>query len=233
MVRKLLIAFLFYFINSSFYAQLSQEQDYEAKVFFSEQIRGHYKTHIKKIEQIENAGRYEEAEALAKKFIQEYMVGSYMDNFSLKCLKSGQCYIDDYKKPMLILSYASWSIPTKGEVKAFNNLAKNFHKQIDFVVLYWDSKQDARKDSKKLNSKIEILYVDELTNRYSSTIKMLKHTFGIPTTFVVGSDKRVLHIQTNIQNPLHLDEEVAIENCKEVFENHIQLIMNYENKLTY
>jgi len=113
------------------------------------------------------------------------------------------------------------------------NLAKNFHKQIDFVILYWDSKQDARKNSRKFNSKVEILYVDELTNRYSSTIKMLKHTFGIPTTFVVGSDKRVLNIQTNIQNPYSLNEKEAIKNCIDSFENHVKTILQYENNTTY
>lgn len=231
--RKLLLLTLIIITISSLKAQQNSELENEAKVFFSEQIRGHYKSHIKKIEKIESEGKFEEAEKLANDFIEEFIIGSYMDNFSVKCLKSGQCFIDDYKKPMIILSYASWSVPAKGEAKAFNHLAKNYHKQIDFVVLYWDSKQKARKNSRKFNSKVEILYVDELTNRYSSTIKMLKHTFGIPTTYVVGSDKQVLNVHTNIQNPLHIDDKEAIENCVEAFESHINQIQNYENSLNY
>ncbi|NGZ88908.1 TlpA family protein disulfide reductase [Psychroflexus maritimus] len=231
MVKKLLfIIFMFY---SSLYAQQQIELNDEAKVFFSEQIRGHYKSHIKKIEKLELLQKYKEAEDLANQFIQEYIIGSYMDNFSLKCIKSGKCYLDDYVKPMLLLSYASWSVPTNGEIEALNRVAKAYCKEIDFAILYWDNRKDARKNSRKFNSKVEILYVDELTNRYASTIKMLKHSFGIPTTFVIAGDKRLLDMQTNIQNPYNLNKKEAIENCKKSFEKHITTIREYENKTTY
>jgi len=229
-LRKTLLLLLV-LTTMSLLAQDEAEQ--EVRVFFSEQIRSHYKSHIKKIEALELAQKYKEAENLANDFIQEHIVGSYMDNFSLKCLKSGQCFIDDYKKPMIILTYASWSVPTNGEVKAVNALAKEYHKEIDLVILYWDNRKNARRNARKFNSKVEILYVDELTNRYASTIKMLKHTFGIPTTYVIASDKRVLNVQTNIQNPIHLEEEEAIENCIKSIEQHIKKLREYASTSTY
>lgn len=90
---------------------------------------------------------------------------------------------------MVLMTYSSWRVPTKGEIPALNELATKYKRKVDFVVLFWSQKNKVRKAAKK---NIHIIYVDELKNRDAHIIKMLKHSIGSPTIFVIGSDKKYL-----------------------------------------
>ena len=48
------------------------------------------------------------------------------------------------KKPIFLVTYAAWCVPGKGEILALNKLAKEFHKEIEFVVIVWGKKQEVR-----------------------------------------------------------------------------------------
>ena len=129
------------------------------------------------------------------------------------------------------MTYASWCIPSKGEIPAINSFVKKHHKDIDFVLLLWDEKREVIRFSKQFHRKMDVVYVNELKNRDAYTIKMLKHSLGFPTTFLIGSDKKILDIRKNTQIHPSTDAEKALEMCISEMKNDISIIMNYETEI--
>lgn len=226
----------FYLIIIMVFLTNLSAQDYsvdelESKTYFSEQIYRYYSEFQEKSSRAFNLGNRDDAEFYYNQLVEEHLVGSYMDNFNIYCLSDGFCKMEDFEKPLILLTYASWNVPTKGEIPAFNSIAKKYSDQVDFAVIFWDKKKDARKAAKAYNKDIEILYVDELQNRYAHTVKMLKHSLGFPTIFVVGSNKRIIEIKRNLQNNWDLELEMAIENSLNEFTNLVKTLQNFESQL--
>ncbi len=46
-------------------------------------------------------------------------------------------------------------------------------------MLFWDKRETAKELSKQFNSHIEVLYVDETTNRHSYVVENMKHSLGL------------------------------------------------------
>ena len=87
-----------------------------------------------------------------------------------------------------------WCYKSNEEIAAINELVKVYHKEIDFVALYWSDKKSVRSDSKKYSSLVHITYINDKMNLFSKELKHLKHAFGFPTYFFVDKDKKVSNI---------------------------------------
>lgn len=118
-----------------------------------------------------------------------------MDDFKFYGLNRKPIEIKKFKKPIYFITYASWCVTPKGEIPALNELAKKYHKEIDFVILFWDTRKTTKRAAKPYNKYINILYVDELKNRDAFVVKNLKHSLGLPTTFLLDKDKKILDIR--------------------------------------
>lgn len=208
-----------------------QEKLPERKTYFSEQIYLYHQEYTYKAKRAYKIGKEEEAEELYQELLEKFLIGSYMDNFSANCLNKNKCCIDDYERPMVLMTYASWKVPSNGEVPALNAIAKKYQKKVDFVVLFWDKKEDVRKVTKKYNRHIHIIYVDELKNRDAHIVKMLKHSIGLPTSFLIASDKKIIDIQHNPQQKLSTPKKEAAENSLQELEQFIEQLFAYETKL--
>ncbi|MGM0635626.1 MAG: TlpA family protein disulfide reductase [Bacteroidota bacterium] len=232
MNKKLLHLVFFLFATQLTVCQETEESDSKDKTYFSEQIALHHNHFTKKAKRAIKIGKNEKAVAYYNTLINEYLIGSYMDNFNVDCLNTNKCCIDDYENPMILMTYASWCIPTKGEIPAVNELAKKYDGKIDFVVLFWDHKSAVRKAARQYHRKVHIIYVDELKNRDAYTIKMLKHSIGFPSTFIIASDKKILELTKNHQNSLDMEHLKATDKCKAVLTDFVSLINNYETELS-
>jgi hypothetical protein len=62
------------------------------------------------------------------------------------------------------------------------------------VVLFWGPRKSTRKIKQKLHPKITILFVNEKENDHSFIIRRMKHTLGLPTTFLLNDQKRILNV---------------------------------------
>lgn len=200
----------------------------DRKTYFSEQIYLYHKEYTYKAKRAYKIGKNDVAESYYDQLLNNYLIGSYMDNFSANCLNTKKCCIDDYDRPMILMTYASWTVPTKGEVPALNEIANKYKNKIDFIVLFWDQKSEVRKVAKNYHKNIHIIYVDELKNRDAHIIKMLKHSIGFPTSFVIGSDKKILEIKHNPQIELSTPSKEAALESLENLEELVSIILTYE-----
>lgn len=201
MVRTLLLIFIFSFAYPVFG---QQEED---KILFSEALSLHlpkYETKAKKAYYYRN---YEEAQHLFDSLVEFGLNGSYMNNFKFRQVNGKKISLHDYKKPVYFITYASWCVQSKGEIPAINKLANKYHDQIDFVILFWDSKRTTKKMSKKYNDNIHIVYVDEQENQDAFVIKQLKHSLGLPTTFLMDKDKVIQDIRRGVSHAYGKDKD--------------------------
>jgi len=177
-------------------------QEEEQRILFSEALSMHLPKYEKKAKKAYRLRDYEEAHTLFDSLVQFELNGSYMDNFKFHSLKGKSVELYDIKKPVYLITYASWCIGSEGEIPAINALATKYQDKIDFVILFWDTQKIAKKMSKSYNDNIKILYVDELNNKDSFVISQLKHSLGLPTTFLIDGTKKILDIRRGITHPL-------------------------------
>lgn len=188
MKKLLILGFLFiYFTNT--YAQK------EVKIPFSVAISAHIKKYNLKINEAYNNNDLEHAQFLFDSLINNHLKGTYLDNFSVNSLKGESIFFEEYEKPIFLITYASWCVPGIGEIPAFNDLVDKFHDQIDFIVLFWDSKEKLKDKEKDYSSHTHLAYVNEMTNQDSHIINKLKHSLGFPMMYFMDPDKKILDIR--------------------------------------
>ncbi|MDT0293232.1 TlpA family protein disulfide reductase [Mesonia ostreae] len=176
-------------------------QTQERKVFFSEAVGIHVPKYKKKAQKAYRERNTEYAEFLFDSIVKNHLAGTYIDNFNINCIKKSRKCFNDFKKPIYLTTYASWCVPGKGEIPALNELAKKYKDKIDFIVLFWDQKKKVKEVISDYKRFIDIVYVDELENKDAYIVKTMKHSLGFPTTFFIGSDKKIIHIDRTAKLP--------------------------------
>lgn len=220
-MRKLLLVFLL--IGPTVF---SQQENLQEKSFFTQELYMHLSDYNRKADLAYRFNDYEKGQELFENFTNEHLEGSYMDNFKFQSLKKKkEVNLYDYKKPVFLITYASWCIPSKGEVPALNELAAEYKDRIDFVILFWDKKEKVKELSEKFSSDISIVYVDESQNNGAYVVRQLKHSLGLPTCFLLDDDKKIMDIRRSVFPPLQTEEETAYR------ENYIALETSISNNL--
>ncbi|MGK0386474.1 MAG: thiol-disulfide isomerase/thioredoxin, partial [Patiriisocius sp.] len=151
---------------------------------------------------------FERANLLFDSLINNVVNGSTLDNFKMRKISGRTLEFHDFKKPVFLMTYASWCTPGIGEIPALNEIANQHHKEIDFVVLYWDTKKKVRKIAREYSNKIKVVYVDELDYTNNTIIETLKHTLGFPTSFFIDVNKQILDVRRGALH--HYNEKYAV-----------------------
>lgn len=201
MGKKLLLLLLLISISS-------YSQDGE-KIPFSQAVQSNINEYIKKTETAFEFQNFKRAEFLFDSIINHVVKGSYLDNFEVNKRNGKRTQLHQFEKPMVLLTASSWCVPGIGEIPALNAIAKKYHKDIDFVVLFWDNKKKTRKASKEYSRNIHIVYVDEIDNKSDNIVKTMKHSFGIPTTFLIDENKRIIDIRRGVIHGYHEEFDVS------------------------
>lgn len=163
---------------------------------FSESIYANIKSYELAAKEAYLNHDYKKGKILFNDFVSKNLVNKHLDNFKAKNLNGALISINSYfKKPVILITYSSWCIQEDGEIPALNALAKKYHDKIDFVVVFWDNRNTARKQAKQFNNKVNVLYIDERENKFSSEVKNLKHALGFPLAFYIDSEDRVMDIK--------------------------------------
>lgn len=221
-MRKLLLVILTLSFVVCGYAQ----QD---EFLFSEAITLHlpkYKEHADKAYRTNNIER---ANFLFDSLIDYGLKGSRLDNFQVKDLKKKWVSLDEFEKPVYLTTNASWIVPTEGEIPALNELAEKYGDEVDFVILFWDKHSTTKELSKKYHKNIRILYVDESQNNSSYVIRMMKHSLGFPTSFLLNKDKNIIDLRRKISHPFGIDFEKSFDLNYDSFSNAISLLLIKES----
>ncbi|HKJ49308.1 MAG TPA: TlpA disulfide reductase family protein [Christiangramia sp.] len=218
-MKKLLLVFLF--IGPTVFSQ----QELQKKTYFSEALYFNLSDYNRKADMAYRFNDYEKGKELFEDFTSTHLEGSYMDNFKFRNLKNKEVELYNFKKPVFLITYASWCVPSKGEIPALNELAAEYKNNIDFVVLFWDRREKAKDLAENFSKDISVVYVDESQNNGAYVVKQLKHSLGLPTCFLLSGDKKIMDIRRSVFPPLQTEEETAYR------ENYIALETSISNNL--
>ncbi|MHA7057595.1 TlpA family protein disulfide reductase [Aquimarina sp. M1] len=188
-MKKILILGILFLYFGSVFGQL------ERKIPFSIAVAAHIKKYNQKSNEAYKDQDLEYAKFLFDSLVQNHLVGTYMDDFKMSPLKGEPISFKEIEKPIFLITYASWCVPGIGEIPALNDLSDKFHDQIDFIVLFWDTKERLKEKVSEYSENIQLLYVNELTNQNSYIINNLKHSLGFPMMYFMDSDKKLLDIR--------------------------------------
>lgn len=136
----------------------------------------------------------ERVESLFDSLVQFVVKDSYLDNFKVTRYKRKKVHLHDFKKPIFLVTYSDWYPFGTGEIAALNQIAAKHSREIDFLVLFFDPKWKVKKYSREFIGKINLLYVDERSNKFDRIIKSMKHSFGVPTVFYIDENKRFVNV---------------------------------------
>lgn len=210
----------------------SQEED---PIFFSEALSIHLPKYEEKAKQAYRFKNYERGRKLFDSLVKNGLNGSYMDNFTFYKLNSKPVSLYELKKPVYLITYATWCVSTKGEIPALNELAKKYSDRIDFVIIFWDSRKSTKNAAKEYHSSIKVLYVDELENKDAFVVKQLKHSLGLPTTFLLDGTKKILDIRRGVSHSYDKSMEESLDaNYNSIYEgiaNHLLQGREFNSKI--
>ncbi|WP_286914977.1 TlpA family protein disulfide reductase [Flavobacterium sp. UBA4197] len=164
-------------------------------ILFSYTLHKNIRQYSKKSDLAYTKGDIDRGTFLFDSLVKNQLTGTTFDNFSFKRLKKSRLYLNSIKKPVFLITYASWCVPSKGEIPALNKLAQRYGKDIQFIVLYWDRKNNIKKIAKKFNSRIEVCYAHETYNKDAYLVSTLKHTLGFPTSYFLDENLKVVNIK--------------------------------------
>lgn len=228
MVRTLLGFLTFLMVSITAHCQ-------EDRVLFSQALNAHFPKYDQKAKAAYRYRDYDRAEFLFDSLVQYGLKGSYMDNFRFTRLNKKPLDLYDLKKPVYLITYASWCITTKGEIPALNQLAEKYSDRIDFVILFWDTRKTTKQAAKAYNEHIKVVYVDELDNKDAFVVSRLKHSLGLPTTFLIDGNKQILDIRRGASHSYDKGLEESIDvNYNLIFDgiaNHLLKDGNFGSHL--
>lgn len=143
----------------------------------------------------------EKAQILFDSLVSNHLIGTNFEDYTLKSFEKKKLKLSSFKKPLFILTYASWCIPSKGEIPALNKLAQKYAKDVQFVILFWDKKHSVKKIARKFNHNISVCYANESYKNDANIVANLKHTLGFPTSYFLDQNLKVVNIKRGGAQP--------------------------------
>ncbi|WP_136668708.1 TlpA disulfide reductase family protein [Flavobacterium sp. H122] len=195
-MRKLytLLLFMFYFFG------LAQDQK-DSPAFFPDALRlhlGKYNTEANKAYEENNI---EKAQVLFDSLINNHIKGTKFEDYTLKTVERKKIKLSSFQKPVFLLTYASWCIPSKGEFQALSKLAQKYSKEVKFVILFWDKRGNIKDIAKKFNHNITVCYAYDSYKEDTHIIAHLKHSFGLPTSYFLDQDLKIVNLKRGGAHP--------------------------------
>lgn len=217
---------LLVFISISVFSQNDRDTD---SILFSEMLGVHHTEYQQKSSLDFHRGKLEDSEDYFRSLVNSKLKGTILDNFRVFSLDNKISFLYDLENPIYLMSYASWCVPSNGELEALRLLIDEHSSWMDFVLILWDKKEDALKFSKQFHPKTKVLYVNELYNVETKTVKMLKHKLGVPVSLTISSNKIILNIRKNTQIHPSVDVDKATQTCYDDIYEDIGLLKAFEN----
>jgi thiol-disulfide isomerase/thioredoxin len=144
-----------------------------------------------------------EGKRLFDSLVKYNLVGTTFDDFSLQTYNSKTVKLNSINKPVYLITYASWCVLNDGDIPALNKLSKEYKEDVQIIVLFWDKKENIKKLALKFDEEIKVCYADDRSNNDFPIIATLKHTLGLPTSYFLDENKKVVDIKriVNEYNP--------------------------------
>ena len=230
-LRRRIYCIVFFVLCTSTF-ELHSQQD-QNKTYFSQVIG----KNIRAYRLASRAARYarddERLQFLFDSLVDHVVIGSYLDNFRVRKFGGRRVDLDHFKKPMYLITYADWCTPGVGEIPALNDIVHKNHNALDFVVLFWGPRRTIRKIKQKLHPKITVLFINEKENNHSFIIRRMKHSLGLPTTFLLSDQKRIINVSRLLTHHYGLPYEQSYNKHFQYFTQKVsQVIAMGHNEIT-
>ncbi|ESU26986.1 hypothetical protein FLJC2902T_23270 [Flavobacterium limnosediminis JC2902] len=202
-----------------------------AHILLSYNIHKNIKPYIKEANAAFERGDTDLGKKMFDSLIHNYLIGTKFDNFSIQRINKKRLFLNSFKKPVYLLTYTSWCLTANGEIQALNKLAKKYRKDIQIVVVFWNRKEEIKKIASQFNSPIEVCYAHETYNKDDLLVSTLKHTLGIPTTFLIDEGMNLLDIRRggiNLGSKISYEESFT-QNYDRFYDSISPLLIN-ENR---
>ncbi len=185
---KTLLVFLFTALSCSVFGQ-------QKSIFFSEEIKKHIYKYNHHSNKAYETGDVERGQFLFDSLVQNYLIGTRINNYTLKCANGKKIKLHKVKRPILLITYSSWCVLNKAEIPALNKIAKKHEKDFQLIVLFWDTKKNIKKLANRFTSEIRVCYANEHYANDEDLVSNLKHYLGFPTSYFMNENLELLDIQ--------------------------------------
>jgi len=217
----------FYFISTVFVLLSSTvtAQDNHS-ILFSHTLYRNLKLYAKNSDIAYRNRDMDRANFLFDSLVQHQLIGSLFDDFNLKRYHKSRQRLSTFKKPVFLITYASWCVPGKGEIPALNKLARQYGNTVQFIVLYWDRKSNLKKLYKKFDRRILICYAHETYNKDAYLVSTLKHSLGFPILYYLDKNRIVVAIKRNTATSTpRATHSKALDANYKVFKNNLSCLI--------
>lgn len=209
--------------------QLSGQVD---NPLFTDAVKKNFRYFKAQSNQAYHYGDFERGRFLFDSLVQNQLIGSKFNDFTLKKVYNKKLKFSKIKKPIFLVTYAAWCVPTKGEIPALNKLAKEYEKDFEFIVIIWGKKKEAAKFAKKFSNKIEVCYAHKNYRNDNEIVQGLKETLGFPTTYLIDEQLQVIDIKRgNRTIPFQTPLKKALEENYVMFSEKLKILKDSSLKI--
>jgi thiol-disulfide isomerase/thioredoxin len=199
---------------------------------FSIEIQKHIRKYNNISDKAYEIGDIEKGQVLFDSLVQNYLVGTKIDDYHIKCVNGKKLKLDRIEKPLMIITYSSWCVMNKAEIPALNKIAKKYTNDFQLVVLFWDKKKDVKKLASRFSNYVKVCYANESYNADEDLVSTLKHYLGFPTSYFIDTNLEVIDIQRgNPQVAMKATFAKALEFNLKFFNSRISNFLNKKNAL--
>lgn len=192
-------------------------------VSFSNALHANINNYIKASNQAYLQENYVEGMRLFDSLVNYKLIGTQFDDFTVKNLTSKKITLSKLKKPVFIITYASWCVINNGDIPAINKLADEHGDTLQILIFFWGTKDELGKKARLFNKKIEICYTDSEDNENYVLVKRLKNSLGFPNSYFIDANQKVVSIN-RITNPYM--NNISIEEATEVSYKKFNAMIN-------
>lgn len=192
---------LYTLLLSLFFSFGHAQDQKDSAEFFPDALRAHLGRYNEKANQAYEENNIEQAQILFDSLINNHIKGTKFEDYTLKTIERKKLKLSSFQKPVFLLTYASWCVPSKGEFQALSKLAQKYSKEVKFVILFWDKKKNIKEIAKKFNHNISVCYAYDSNKGDAPIIAHLKHSFGLPTSYFLDQDLKVVSIKRGGAHP--------------------------------
>lgn len=172
--------------------------------------------------------------------IRNCIVNSMIDNYEFQSVNGKVFKTREIKKPIFLLASASWCAPCKAMVGPLSKIAEEYSDKIQFVVLYWDTKEQLKELPSDYSNKIIIVASPTKSSSDGMmplSIANFNHSLGYPTQYLIKNKKIIdFHTGAAVTEAFMLNSEGKWENrsfhtSDEVFQINYNIIEENVKKL--
>ncbi|CAA0202665.1 hypothetical protein TMP248_210024 [Tenacibaculum maritimum] len=126
----------------------------------------------------------------------------YISNYDFTAIDGTVVSTNEIKKPMLLLTAATWCAPCWGEIPALNKLVEKYHDKVAFIMLFWDKKEGVERMAKKLDKRIVLVpSTEKMKNKSSIKIAGFTHKLDYPSAYLISKRKLILDFKRGAVSP--------------------------------